>query len=373
MGTPSALEKSTGAWSLTASHEMFHVLQASRGETQKVAQLKIGSEADPSWQLDFPFPYKDADVMRLIHLQSYPIYLAVTEKDEATSKYNAGTAIEAIRVYRSFLRRQSPDNKFYDYSQFQELAEGIAFYTEYKMAEAAANGDYQPTDAFRKLPNYKSYQQVWEEEYKNRLFLVKHAGRAAKSRTAFYHLGLGKGLLLDRLMPDWKTRYFAPNVWIDDLVMASLGQPSEITALAVGSTTPDFRLPTMTGESLSLNAYRGKVIVLDFCQTWCSPCVEELPHLVSLQEKYRGQGLVVLGIVGKLDPEGEGQLRNLIRDYKINYPILIDEKGSIGGQYNVSGYPHVFVLDKSGRLSYDKSGYQRGNETDLEREILKNL
>ena len=101
--------------------------------------------------------------------------------------------------------------------------------------------------------------------------------------------------------------------------------------------------------------------------------VEELPHLVSLQEKYRGQGLVVLGVIGKLDTESAGQLRDLVRNYKINYTIPIDGKGSIGGHYNVSGYPQVFIVDKAGRLSYDKSGYQRGGEVELEKEIQKAL
>jgi hypothetical protein len=181
---------------------MFHVLQDSRGGTQKVAQLKIGSSTDPGWQLNFPFPYKDPDAMRLIHLQGYLLYLAGTDPQEDTVKYDASTAADAVRVYRIFLQRQGPDNKYYDYSRFQEWQEGIAFYTEYKMAEAAAGGTYQPTEAFRQLADYKSYRQVWDEDHKNRAFLVKHAGRAAQSRTAFYYLGLGKGLLLDRLLPD---------------------------------------------------------------------------------------------------------------------------------------------------------------------------
>ncbi len=160
---------------------MFHVLQYSRGSIGKIAQLKIGPDSDASWQLDFPFPYKDADVMRLIHLEGYPLYLAASDSDLDAVKYDAGTAIDAIRVYRSFLQRQSPDNKFYNYSQFQEWSEGIAFYTEYKMAEAAAaGGDYQPTEAFRQLPGYKSYQQVRQDDYARRTFLVKHAGRAAR-------------------------------------------------------------------------------------------------------------------------------------------------------------------------------------------------
>ena len=370
MGTPAALEKSPAAWVLTATHEMFHVLQDSRGEIQKIAQLKIGPEGDPSWILNFPFPYKDTDVMQLIHLQGYPIYLSLTEQDDAALKYDAGVAVEAIRVYRDLLRKQSAENKFYNYSQFQELGEGIAFYTEYKMAEDA-NGSYQPNEAFRRLPNYKSYQQVWDEDYKNRLFLVEHAGRAAQSRTAFYHLGLGKGLLLDRILPDWKTRYFAPGVWIDDLLMEALGQPSEIPVLTVGSPAPAFNLTALAGERLSLDHYRGKVVLLDFWQTWCVPCVEAIPHLKSLQQKYKDQGLVVLGVSDKLDQEGINVLRKFASDYSVSYPLLIDDKGLVAAKYAITGYPHLFIIDGAGRIALERQGVI--DDKDLEQEILETL
>lgn len=371
IGTPATLEKSPGAWVLTATHEMFHVLQDSRGGIQKVAQLKIGSDSDPGWQLNFPFPYKDADVMRLIHLQGYPLYLAATDADESGVKYDASTAADAARVYRSFLRQQSPDNKFYDYSRFQEWQEGIAFYTEYRMAELAASGDYQPTEAFRQLQVYKSYRQVWEEDYKKRIFLVKHAGRAALSRTAFYHLGLGKGLLLDKLMPDWKSRYFAPGVWLDDLVFSALGQPDEITALAVGAPAPDFNLTDASGAAVSLGRFRGKVVLLDFWQTWCAPCVEAIPHLKFLQEKYGPQGLVVLGITDRLDAEGAATLRRFAAEYKINYPLLIDEKGVTAAQYSILGYPHTYLIGRDGRVALDRRGAI--TEAELEGEIEKAL
>ena len=371
IGTPAALEKSPAAWVLTASHEMFHVLQDSRGGIQKVAQLKIGSDTDPGWQLNFPFPYKDADVMRLIHLQGYPLYLAATDSDEGGVKYDAGTAADAVRVYRIFLKQQSPDNKFYDYSRFQEWQEGIAFYTEYRMAELAASGDYQPTEAFRQLPDYKSYRQVWDEDYKNRTFLVKHAGRAAQSRTAFYHLGLGKGLLLDKLMPDWKSRYFAPGVWLDDLIFSALGQPDETPALTVGAPAPDFNLTDTSGATVSLGQYRGKVVLLDFWRTWCVPCVEAIPHLKSLQDKYRSQGLVILGITDRLDAEGAATLRRFAGEYKINYPLLIDEKGTTTAQYSILGYPHTYIIDRGGRVALDKHGAI--GEAELEQEIQKAL
>ena len=59
-----------------------------------------------------------------------------------------------------------------------------------------------------------------------------------------------------------------------------------------------------------------------------------------------------------------------MRKYKINYPVLIDEKGSAGGQYGLSRYPHILIVDKSGRLSYYKSGYQGdSSNVELEKEI----
>jgi hypothetical protein len=218
MGSPANIGKSSSQWVITAAHEMFHVYQTSRGSMQKVKTLKLGSETDASWQLNFPFPYKDEDVMRLIHLQGYSIYLGITSQDDEDAKYNAGTALDAILVYRNFLKTLGGERN-YQYSKFQEWSEGIARYTEYKMAEAAANSKYQPTAAFRQSKDFKSYKQLWDENYKSQLFPIKHSGRAVRSRTLFYYLGLGKGLLLDRLMPDWKTYYFGEEVWLDDLLI----------------------------------------------------------------------------------------------------------------------------------------------------------
>src|SRR5262249_54559260 len=122
----------------------------------------------------------------------------------------------------SLLNRLDPTGRSANYSKFQEWAEGGAFYTEYKMAEAAAGPGYKPTAAFLALPGARGYRALWEGTYRGKVFLAKHAGRAARSRTAFYHLGLAKCLLLDRLEPGWKGRYFGPDGWLDDLVDVAL-------------------------------------------------------------------------------------------------------------------------------------------------------
>lgn len=206
---------------VTAMHEMFHVYQAERGGYQKTATLDIGAANDASWQLNFPFPYKDPEVMRLIHLQGYALHQASTAAAVEDAKYALGTALDAARVYQAYLALLRPDGRFYRYSQFQEWNEGVAAYTEYRIAEAAGNSDYRPAAGFAALPGFRGYPSLWERTYRNRTFLVKHAGRAAQSRTAFYHLGMGKALALDKAGPGWKECYFDPGIWLDDLLAAA--------------------------------------------------------------------------------------------------------------------------------------------------------
>lgn len=227
MGRPVAGGTSPEAWVITACHEMFHGYQYSRGSGDKINSLKIGPEADAGWHLNFPFPYRDEDVMRLIHVQGHLLWLASSTSNPDDARYSVGTALDGNRVYRARLDGLMPDGKAHQYSLFQEWSEGVAAYTEFKIAEAAGTTNYQPpsyqpTAAFSKLPSFQGYASVWKADYQSRPYLVKHAGRATKSRTTFYHLGMGKALALDAVLPGWKTRYFLPGIWLDDLLREAL-------------------------------------------------------------------------------------------------------------------------------------------------------
>ena len=158
-GTPTATQKSPARWELTVQHEIFHVFQDVNNSNEKVRTLKLGPENDASWQLTFPFPYADPEVMRLIHLQSYLAYLGISSQSADDARYAAGSALEAVQVYRAYLKRIDPDGRFYRYSQFQEWTEGVAFYVEYQMAKLAAQtGD--------------EYRRAWDSDYSGRLFLA---------------------------------------------------------------------------------------------------------------------------------------------------------------------------------------------------------
>lgn len=113
------------------------------------------------------------------------------------------------------------------------------------------------------------------------------------------------------------------------------------------SDAPDFSLPQLNGQSLQLSSYRGKVVLLDFWATWCTPCREEIPHLVELQNKYRDQGLQIIGVSMDDSPD---PVREFYQQFHMNYPVVMGN-AEIGERYGgVLGLPIAFIIDRSGRI-----------------------
>lgn len=113
---------------------------------------------------------------------------------------------------------------------------------------------------------------------------------------------------------------------------------------------PDFTLPQVNGQSLTLSSYRGKVVLLDFWATWCAPCREETPHLVELQQKYGDRGLQVIGISMDDSPD---PVPAFYQQFHMNYPVVMGT-AKTGEQYGgVLGLPIAFVIGRDG-LIHDK-------------------
>ena len=109
----------------------------------------------------------------------------------------------------------------------------------------------------------------------------------------------------------------------------------------------DFTLKELNGESWTLSALRGKVVVLNFWATWCPPCRKEMPDLEALYEQFKDQGLVVLAI----SDEEAGKVKPFIAERKITYPVLLDPGRTVNELFQVDGIPKTFVYDRSGKLA----------------------
>ncbi|HEY1318548.1 MAG TPA: redoxin domain-containing protein [Gaiella sp.] len=111
---------------------------------------------------------------------------------------------------------------------------------------------------------------------------------------------------------------------------------------------PPFALDRLDREgTLSLAALRGKPLVVNFWASWCGPCKDEAPVLQQTYERYRKQGLVVLGVDVK---DFREDARRFMRRYGITYPVVYDGQGSTIGRWGIQGYPETFFVDRTGKL-----------------------
>jgi len=110
---------------------------------------------------------------------------------------------------------------------------------------------------------------------------------------------------------------------------------------------PAFTLTDIFGETLSLSDYKGKVVMLDFWATWCGPCRIEIPGFVELQDRYRDQGLSIIGI--SLDDSSE-PVMEFYKQFKMNYSVAVGND-SLGALYGgIFGMPTTFLIGRDGRI-----------------------
>jgi peroxiredoxin len=108
---------------------------------------------------------------------------------------------------------------------------------------------------------------------------------------------------------------------------------------------------------VSLSAYQGKVVLLNFWATWCAPCLEEIPRFRDWQLRNGKRGLQIIGI--SMDDENS-PVRTFYRKYHLNYPVLMGDE-NMGELYGgVLGLPVTFLIDRKGRIRYRHQG-----QTDL--------
>ncbi len=113
----------------------------------------------------------------------------------------------------------------------------------------------------------------------------------------------------------------------------------------VGEMAPDFTLPDLDGNQVSLLDLRGKIVFLNFWATWCPPCRAEMPEMEIIYQEYKDMGLAVIGIDIQ---ESEDEVRSFIEEAGYSWTFLLDTTGKVTVMYQVSGIPTSYFIDEDG-------------------------
>lgn len=121
----------------------------------------------------------------------------------------------------------------------------------------------------------------------------------------------------------------------------------------VGKRAPDFTLTTIDGKSLTLSSFRGKVVMVHFWQRACPACVREMPMIQSVFPKLPADKIAILAVNAK---EDEATVKSFKERWNLTFPILLDPKGKVVGDYKVDDIPVTFLLNSQGIIKEIKVG-----------------
>ncbi len=139
----------------------------------------------------------------------------------------------------------------------------------------------------------------------------------------------------------------------DGAVEAAAPAPALPPSAASGAA-PAFTLPDISGKSVSLADFKGKVVVLDFWATWCPPCRKEIPDFISIQNEYGSKGVQVVGIALDELPK----VRAFVQANGMNYPVLMGTDAITALYGGIEGIPTTFIIDRNGKIVERFEGFR---------------
>jgi peroxiredoxin len=112
----------------------------------------------------------------------------------------------------------------------------------------------------------------------------------------------------------------------------------------IGANAPDFTLQD-TDKKVTLSELRGQIVVLNFWATWCPPCVEEMPSLISMSQRMKEKGITVLGVSIDVDRDA---YHKFLKDHGVSFLTVRDPEQKSSRLYGTSGWPETFIIDSTG-------------------------
>ena len=136
-----------------------------------------------------------------------------------------------------------------------------------------------------------------------------------------------------------------------------------IPALAVApqGPAPRFQLQSMAGKPVSLEQFKGQVVMINFWASWCGPCRQEMPILEKLHSKYKPMGFTMIGV--NVEPDSSLAV-DWLKSTPVTFPILFDTSSEVSKLYKVAGMPSTVIVDRKGNLRWLHRGYKSGDENE---------
>lgn len=157
---------------------------------------------------------------------------------------------------------------------------------------------------------------------------------------------------LRRFLTIGNLLFVAVMVWAAPRLLPHLGA---LVGIRSGNNhTPAYSYRSLNGESLDADSLRGRVVLVNFWATWCTPCRAEMPLLERMYVRHREFGFTIVGLA--VDRAPTATVEAFVRERGITYPIAhvgADAELTFGG---VRGYPTSFLLDRTGRVRHTVIG-----------------
>lgn len=124
--------------------------------------------------------------------------------------------------------------------------------------------------------------------------------------------------------------------------------------------------PAVFADELNLDAYRGKVVYVDFWASWCGPCRQSFPWMKSLQDAKSKEGLVIIAV----NVDQDKKLADaFLAEFTPSFKVIFDPAGKLAIDFKVSGMPSAYIIDRDGKPRFKHIGYHFEKRTQYEQEI----
>jgi thiol-disulfide isomerase/thioredoxin len=288
---------------------------------------------------------------------------AKTQTPQTTNKTNADAAVEteldseAAVAYAALMAKVQGMEKSTPPAQMRQALAEIEvgfkeFIDRYPESIEAADIHFQLGILYGQTNRYKEAISHLAE------FVGRNPGsRDEKAGYAHYYLAEAyKGVDdLDKAEKHYKkivSDFSQLNPRFIAAATASVRDLDTLRQLKIGGDPIAFNVKDTKGKDLSLEQYKGKVVLLDFWATWCGPCKVEMPNVIRLHKKYKEKGFDIIGI--SLD-QNESAMKSYVQSNRMDWRQYFDGRGWQNGvamKYKVRSIPATYLIDRKGKIRY---------------------